>query len=59
VPYGIGDRVVGGLSPDRDGIAVESSQRNWEMTKAYYSTVFEQPATQVWKIVRDFNNYPV
>ena len=51
--------MVGGLSPDHDGIAVESSQRNWEMTKAYYSTVFEQPATQVWKIVRDFNNYPV
>jgi hypothetical protein len=29
------------------------------MTKAYYSTVFEQSAPQVWKIVRDFNNYPV
>jgi hypothetical protein len=29
------------------------------MAKAYYSTVFEQPAAAVWKIVRDFNNYPV
>ena len=29
------------------------------MTKAYYSTIFEQPAPEVWKIVRDFNNYPV
>jgi Polyketide cyclase / dehydrase and lipid transport len=29
------------------------------MAKAYYSTVFEQPATQVWEIVRDFNSYPV
>ncbi|MGB9116535.1 SRPBCC family protein [Bradyrhizobium sp.] len=29
------------------------------MTKAYYSTVFDQPAPQAWKIVRDFNNYPV
>ena len=29
------------------------------MARAYYSTVFEQPAPQVWKIVRDFNNYPV
>jgi hypothetical protein len=29
------------------------------MPKAYYSTVFEQPAPEVWKIVRDFNNYPV
>src|SRR5947208_1541534 len=29
------------------------------MAKAYYSTVFEQPADQVWSIVRDFNNYPV
>ncbi len=28
-------------------------------TKAYYSTVFEQSAPQVWEIVRDFNNYPV
>ena len=29
------------------------------MTRAYYSTVFEQSAPQVWKIVRDFNNYPL
>jgi hypothetical protein len=29
------------------------------MAKAYYSTVFEQPAPDVWEIVRDFNNYPV
>ena len=29
------------------------------MAKAYYSTVFEQAAPEVWKIVRDFNNYPV
>ncbi|UGY18645.1 hypothetical protein [Bradyrhizobium septentrionale] len=29
------------------------------MAKAYYSTVFEQPAGDVWKIIRDFNNYPV
>jgi len=29
------------------------------MAKAYYSTVFEQPAPNVWIIVRDFNNYPV
>ena len=29
------------------------------MAKAYYSTVLEQPVAEVWKIVRDFNNYPV
>src|ERR1700688_4896980 len=29
------------------------------MAKAYYSTVFERPASEIWKIVRDFNNYPV
>ena len=29
------------------------------MTKAYYSAIFEQPAPEIWKIVRDFNNYPV
>jgi hypothetical protein len=31
---------------------------DWEMAKAYYSAVFDQPAAQVWKIVRDFNNHP-
>lgn len=29
------------------------------MAKAYYSTVLEQPAAEVWKIIRDFNSYPV
>ena len=29
------------------------------MAKAHYSTVFEQPARDIWKIVRNFNNYPV
>ncbi len=29
------------------------------MAKAYYSTVFAASADDVWRIVRDFNNYPV
>ena len=29
------------------------------MAKAYYSTVFEQPARDIWEIIRDFNNYMV
>ena len=29
------------------------------MAKAYYSTVFEQPADMVWGQFRDFNNYGV
>jgi len=29
------------------------------MAMAYYSTVFQQPAASVWKIIRDFNNYAV
>ena len=29
------------------------------MAKAYYSTVFAEPAAEIWKIIRDFNNYPV
>src|SRR5215472_5277536 len=29
------------------------------MTSAYYSTIFRTPAAEIWKIVRDFNNYPV
>src|ERR1700693_5351502 len=33
--------------------------RNREVAKAYYSTVFDQSAPEVRKIVRDFNTYPV
>lgn len=29
------------------------------MPKSYYSTIFEQPADEVWRVIRDFNNYPV
>ena len=29
------------------------------MAKVYYSTVFERPADEIWKIIRDFNNYSV
>jgi hypothetical protein len=29
------------------------------MAKAYYSTIFAQPADAVWGVIRDFNNYPV
>jgi hypothetical protein len=29
------------------------------MTRAYYSTVFDEPAAEIWEIVRDFNNYSV
>jgi len=29
------------------------------MAKAYYSTIFTQPADAVWSVIRDFNNYPV
>src|SRR2546421_5272719 len=28
------------------------------MTKAYYSTVLDRPAENVWALVRDFNDYP-
>ena len=29
------------------------------MSKSYYSTIFEQPADDVWGAIRNFNNYPV
>ena len=29
------------------------------MAKSYYSTVFGQSADDVWRVIRDFNNYPV
>jgi hypothetical protein len=29
------------------------------MATAYYSTIFQEPAADIWEIVRDFNNYPL
>jgi hypothetical protein len=29
------------------------------MARSYYSTVFDQPAAAVWRVIRDFNAYPV
>jgi hypothetical protein len=29
------------------------------MARTYYSTVLEQSADEVWRTIRDFNNYPV
>ena len=29
------------------------------MAKSYYSTVFEQPAADIWAVLRDFGNYTV
>jgi len=29
------------------------------MARSYYSTVFEQSPDEVWRVIRDFNNYPV
>ena len=29
------------------------------MARSYYSTIFEQPADEVWSVIRDFNNYPI
>jgi hypothetical protein len=29
------------------------------MASAYYSTVFDHSADDVWSMIRDFNNYPV
>jgi len=29
------------------------------MAKAYYSNVFQQWADHIWRVIGDFNNYPV
>ena len=29
------------------------------MARAHYGTIFQQPAAYIWKIIRDFKNYPV
>jgi hypothetical protein len=54
----IGDR-VGIRLPASHGWEHRANKGPPDMTKAYYSTVFEQKAADIWKIVRDFNNYPV
>src|SRR6185312_1799203 len=33
--------------------------RSLPVARAYYSTIFAQPADAVWRVIRDFNNYPV
>src|SRR5438309_10408239 len=56
-----------GLIGDRVGVRRPVAHGPWalgsigvlEMAKAYYSTVFEEPAADIWEIVRDFNNYTV
>jgi hypothetical protein len=34
-------------------------QTRLAMAKAYYSTTFRERPAEIWKIIRDFNNYPV
>jgi hypothetical protein len=34
-------------------------KRESDMARSYYSTGFEQPAESIWRVIRDFNNYPV
>ena len=48
-----------GLAIGRRTIAAVSSNQGTSHGKACYSTVFEQPAAEVWKIIRDFNNYSI
>jgi len=54
------DPVSGGFWPSGAARLRQSAAiRERAMAKAYYSTVFEQPAAEVWKIIRDFNNYSI
>jgi Polyketide cyclase / dehydrase and lipid transport len=54
-----GDRVApaAGLDPCWDQLIF--MQGIPAMASAYYSTIFREPAPEIWKIIRDFNNYPV
>src|SRR5882724_13232487 len=56
-PRLVGDRVGPARALPHDPL--KGNRGYSDMAKAYYSTVFEQPAQKVWEIVRDFNNYPV
>jgi hypothetical protein len=38
---------------------ISGATQEKRMAKAYYSTIFAQPANAVWSVIRDFNNYPV
>src|SRR5262249_45374852 len=55
----VGDRVAG-----RRGSAHSGGNRHIlgtmrAMTTAYFSTIFREPAADIWEIIRDFNNYSV
>ena len=56
-----GDRRSGGGLPPAGAMLRSSANRfrNLIVTSAYYSTILRTPAADVWKIVRDFNNYPI
>jgi hypothetical protein len=49
--------VVPGLY--RDAAAIETKREFSHGKRAYYTTVFRQPAPAIWEIIRDFNNNPV
>src|SRR3954453_8653807 len=54
------DPVSGGFRPLAAARLRQSAAiRQRGMAKADCSTVFEQPAAEVWKIIRDFNNYSI
>jgi hypothetical protein len=38
---------------------VSAAMMRTAVAKAYYSTVFEQKASEVWNMIRDFNNYSI
>jgi polyketide cyclase/dehydrase/lipid transport protein len=55
----IGDRVGIRRAAFQCWPLAKASKGGLEMARAYYSTVFQEPAADIWEIVRDFNNYPV
>jgi hypothetical protein len=42
----------------KSAIATEAPRHREYPHKAYYSSVLEQSADEVWTLIRDFNNYP-
>jgi hypothetical protein len=58
-PRNLGDRVARGTGFARGYRPSLFMQGAPVMARAYYSTIFREPAPQIWKIIRDFNNYPV
>jgi hypothetical protein len=58
-PPGVAGQKSGGRERPQLPPHGDQPMRSIDVAKSYYSTIFEQSADDIWRVIRDFNNYPV